>query len=232
LEPEAAIRLTEQIIAVAGFEGRVKIAFDEWNLRGWHHPDGNSPEALAARDRNDRNATYTMADAVFSAGFLNACLRHSETVRMANMAPVVNTRGPLFVHPSGIMKRPTFHVLAMYANLLEVNTVETWVRSDTFTPAGKSVPGLDAAATCDDAMQKWSLVLVNRHPEKPLQCKVIVGGSALEGQHKVTVLCGDSPEAYNDIECPDRVRPSEVEQTLTNGEIDLAPHSINLIQTL
>jgi len=152
-------------------------------------------------------------------------------VRMANMAPVVNTRGPMFVHPTGIVKRPTFHVLAMYANLLEANTVDTWVRSDTFTPVGKSLPVLDAAATCDDTMQKWSLALINRHPDKLLRCKVIVGGSALAGRHKVTILSGDSPEAYNDIECPDRVRPYEVEQTLTNGEIDLAPHSINLIQT-
>ena len=98
---EDAIRLTEQIIGVAGFAGKLGIAFDEWNLRGWHHPDGNSPAAINARDRNDINATYTMADAVFSAGFLNTCLRHADTVWMANMAPVVNTRGPLFVHPNG-----------------------------------------------------------------------------------------------------------------------------------
>jgi alpha-N-arabinofuranosidase len=217
---------------VAGFEGCIGIAFDEWNLRGWHHPDGNSPEAIAARDRNDRNATYTMADAVFSAGFLNACLRHSQTVRMANMAPVVNTRGPLFVHPTGIVKRPTFHVLAMYANLLEANTVDTWVRSETFTPAGKSVPVLDAAATCDDGMQKWSIILVNRHPDESLKCHVVIGGNALAGRYKVTELAGDSPDAYNDLECPERVRPYETERTIEHGEITLLPHSISLIQSV
>ena len=37
---------------------------------------------------------YTMADALFSASFLNACLRHTEDVGMANIAPIVNTRGP------------------------------------------------------------------------------------------------------------------------------------------
>ena len=82
---------TEQVIAVAGYEGKIGIAFDEWNLRGWHHPDGNTHATIAARDRNDINATYKMADAVFSAGFLNTGLRHSDTIQMANMAPVVNT---------------------------------------------------------------------------------------------------------------------------------------------
>ena len=32
-----------------------------------------------------------MADAVFSASFLNTCLRHADTVWMADLAPVVNT---------------------------------------------------------------------------------------------------------------------------------------------
>jgi alpha-L-arabinofuranosidase len=64
--PEEIIRTTEQIIALAGFEGKIGIAFDEWNLRGWYHPRLSTPAAIAARDRNDISATYTMADAVFS----------------------------------------------------------------------------------------------------------------------------------------------------------------------
>jgi alpha-N-arabinofuranosidase len=116
-QPADAIRKTEQLIEF-GYKGKIGIAFDEWNLRGWHHPDGNSPQAIAARGRNDINSTYTMADAVFSARFLNSCLRHNDTVQMANMAPVINTRGPLFVHPGGIVRRTTFHVLDIYAHLI------------------------------------------------------------------------------------------------------------------
>ena len=60
-----------------------------------------------------------MADALFSASFFNACLRHAEDVGMANIAPLVNTRGPLYVHPKGIVKCTHFHAMAMYANELE-----------------------------------------------------------------------------------------------------------------
>lgn len=49
---------------------------------------------LDARRENDIAATYTMADALFSACFLNACLRHSDVVDIACHAPIVNTRGP------------------------------------------------------------------------------------------------------------------------------------------
>ena len=231
LEPEAAIRLTEQIIGVAGFEGGIGIAFDEWNLRGWHHPKGTQPEAIAARDRNDLNATYTMADAVFSAGFLNACLRHSDTVRMANMAPVVNTRGPLFVHKDGLVKRTTFHVLVMYANFLEANLADIWMSSDTLPLEASSVPVLDAVATCDDSRRVWSLALINRHPEKAIACRISLGEQAPPTRCKITSLCGDSPDAYNDINSPNRVIPETVEYTVENGLVELAPHSINIIQT-
>jgi len=89
---------------------RTQIAFDEWNLRGWHHPgfpasrpnDGSDPNAAAliqAREKNNIASQYTMADALFSASFLNGCLRHAKDVGMANIAPIVNTRGPLYVHP-------------------------------------------------------------------------------------------------------------------------------------
>ena len=66
--------------------------------------DRPPPAATNARERpeivelvekriegNDLNSEYTMADALFSASFLNACLRNSEDVTMANIAPLVNT---------------------------------------------------------------------------------------------------------------------------------------------
>ncbi len=229
LEPEAAIRATEQIIGVAGFEGRIGIAFDEWNLRGWHHPDGNSPEAIGARDRNDINATYTMADAVFSAGFLNTCLRHPP-VTMANMAPVVNARGPLFVHPKGLVKRATFHVLAMYANLLEEYVAQNWTSCDMFTHNGNSIPALDAIATCDAAREHWAIAVINRHPLVSLRFHIALEGKSLSGTYQMTTLCGDSPDAYNDVDRPERVVPVTKDVRIEQGMIDFPPHSVNIIK--
>ncbi len=227
---EQAIRLTEQIIGVAGFEGKLGIAFDEWNLRGWHHPVGNSPEAIAARDRNDINATYTMADAVFSAGFLNTCLRHADSARMANMAPIVNTRGPLFVHPEGIVRRTTYHVLAMYATLLGDHVGDAFVDSELFEHEGAAVPALDVVATCDDHNQGWRLALVNRLPDQELTCTLRITGTLLPaGRYAATVLSGDSPDAYNDIAGPDRVVPQAVELACVDGAVCLPPHSVTIL---
>ncbi len=229
-QPEKVIRLTEQIIAVAGYEGKIGIAFDEWNLRGWHHPFQGTPEAIAERKRNDLNSTYTMADALFSAGILSTCLRHAATVQMANMAPVVNGRGPLYVHPGGLVKRTTFHVLQMFANQLQANIADAWVGGDLLE--GSQVQALDAVATCDSSGKTWSLALVNRHAEKPLTCHAVLDGRPLEGQYAATMLCGDAPDAYNDIQFPERVKPESRTLTFTAGSVSLPPHSITILDPI
>ncbi len=230
VQPEDMIRTAEGLLKVSGLEGRVAIAFDEWNLRGWHHPSlGNAVFGdVAARDKNDLNATYTMADAVFSACFLNSCLRHPRSVRMACLAPGVNARGPLYVHPQGVVKRTTFHVMRMYGDSLAPCVADCWSTSDPFEHAGQSVPALDAAATTDSERKTLILSLVNRHPVEELVCRIDITGRVLRGPVAAEVLAGDGPDAFNDVDAPDRVLPRQVSLDVHDGAVRLPPHSVTL----
>ena len=227
------------VLEESGYRGRIKIAFDEWNLRGWHHPkfprkevqDYADPEVTAlvnARQKNDIASQYTMADALFSASFLNACLRHAEDVGMANIAPIVNTRGPLYVHPKGIVKRTHFHTMAMYANLLQERVGNAKVTAGRLTNGETSVAVVDAIATVDESGKHWAIAMVNRHPSENVVCTVTLGSSSLEGTYTATLLAGDSPNAYNDIEHPNRVVPKKVELTFNKGATRLAPCSLTI----
>ena len=76
-----SIRRKRVLLTALSLENKIHIAFDEWNLRGWSHPNIHTDipgktkeEYLYPRDDNDINSIYTMADAVFSACFLNECL--------------------------------------------------------------------------------------------------------------------------------------------------------------
>jgi alpha-N-arabinofuranosidase len=181
--PEQTIARVIEVLDEAGCRGRVKIAFDEWNLRGWHHPgfprkqvsDGKDPgvrELIVRREINAIPSQYTMADALFSASFFNACLRHAEDVGMANIAPLVNTRGPLYVHPHGIVKRTTFHTLALYANQLGSRVGKLDLTTGNLLNGSRSVPMVDAIATVDESGKVWSIALVNRHPSKNVACTI------------------------------------------------------------
>ncbi len=239
--PESTINRVIELLDESGCRGRVKIAFDEWNLRGWHHPgfprkaasdeqDTGVASFIQARQKNAIASQYTMADALFSASFLNACLRHADDVGMANIAPIVNTRGPLYVHPHGLVKRTTYHVLDMYSNLLETTVIPTEVASIPLQHDGRSVPVLDALATRDPSGQKWRVVLINRHATSQLSCAVRMGDRLLRGRYRATLLSGDAPDAYNDVDRPDRVVPHSSELSFQSGHCELPPHSVTVLE--
>jgi alpha-N-arabinofuranosidase len=225
----------------SGYRGRIKIAFDEWNLRGWHHPgfprksvqNYNDPkviELVAARKNNAIASQYTMADALFSASFFNACLRHAEDVGMANIAPLVNTRGPLYVHPKGIVKRTHFHTMAMYSNQLEAKVGQLDLVSKNLKHGNQAIPILDAVATVNQSGKKWAITLINRHPDQEQSCIVMMKDQPLEGTFEACILSGDSPEAYNDITNPNRVVPMKTKMSVKNGMVKLKPHSLTILK--
>jgi len=220
---------------------RLKIAFDEWNLRAWQHPgfprnkveDYENPEILKLVEKriagNDLNSQYTMADALFAASFLNACLRNSENVTMANIAPLVNTRGPLYVYPKGIVKRSHFHTMVMYANLLKEKVGAVKVESDSLLNNTDNVAVVDALATVDEKGESWSVSLVNRHPTENVECSLVIGNEPLNGTYQATILTGESANSFNDIENPNRVAPKKINLNFRKGVTTLLPHSLTIV---
>ena len=221
-------------------KGQIKIAFDEWNLRSWHHPgfqrfekvDYNDPEIIKlieARDKSLNPSIYTLSDALFSASFLNSCIRNSDYVTMANIAPLVNQTGPLYVHPDGVVRRTHFHTMSMYVNELQEYVSDTEISGSKLTDGKDSVSVIDAIATVDREGKNWAVSLVNRHPSENIECRVTMGNKILNGTYKATILTGETTDSYNDIENPNRVAPKEVELKFKNGVVHLPPHSLTIV---
>ena len=239
--PEQTISDYVRILDEAGYRGKIKIAYDEWNLRSWHHPkfprltvqDYSDPEVqrlIKAREKNEIPSQYTMADALFTASFFNACLRHADDVAMSNIAPIINTRGPLYVHPGGIVKRTHFHTMALYANELEARVGQMELLAANLSHGKRTVPVADAVATVDESGHTWSIALVNRDPDQPLTCRILFGDRPLDGSFDALVLTADSADAFNDIEHPDRVVPKPVTLEARQGLVSLPPHSLTLVK--
>ena len=207
----------------------IKIAYDEWNLRAWYHPNimdlyqGRTPEEyLDPRDENDRNEPYNMADAVFSECFLNMCIRNSSVVGMANFSPAVNTRGMIYTHKNGIVLRSTYYVFELY-NRMQNNYVDSW------TSEGEDEM-LDVAVTADDSSSAISIAIVNKDPVKSREVSFTVPHSLKD----TAVYTVNGPETYS---C-NTIQKTEV--TLRKGTTQLSPdrktvtvvpepHSVNVV---
>ncbi len=244
-----AIDRVRAYLTALGLEKRIRIAYDEWNLRGWWHPNlmdtwdrkklRNEDETfyrdqvLGERNKNDINSIYTMADAVFSGAFLNTCMRNCDLVGMACFSPVVNTRGAIFTHENGIVLRPQYFVFELYANLLKDTVLELWTE-DVPTITGvlrddeKTVDTVDLVVTCDGS--GYAVAAVNKDPVN----RQSVDFSFLDAaplRMRVHTLNGPSRDSYNDI------GRTEVGVTVSgwlpfDGAVSLAPHSVNVIELL
>ena len=239
VEIEAPLLGMEAILRALGMLGKVRIAWDEWNLRGWHHPDVDAPgrDYLTPRDRNDRNESYTMADAVFSACFLNCCLAHCATVGMANFAPAVNTRGAIFTHDGGIVERTTYHVFDLYTNSMGETVVDVWLEGGgSFEAAARGeirrVPALDASATLADADGSLRVALVNRSPEAAAAVELVLRDAGFDGPAELRTLRAESKDSFNDVDHPESASIHTSTPPRGRGgalRLELPPHSVSVL---
>lgn len=236
-----AIDAVRGLLTAMKLEKKIKIAFDEWNLRGWYHPNVHTikqgvtkEEYLYPRDKNDDNTKYTMADAVFTACFLNELNRNCDIVGMANYAPIVNTRGCIFTHKDGIVLRSTYHVFDMYVNLLGDIVHDSWSDDNVVktlkAKSGdmKEVDMVDALVTSFSEKSGYAVAAVNKESDEEQNLAL-----DFEAEGKVTVyyISGESTEAYNDIGHEGvTIIKEEMGDFCQGMEISLKPHSVSVIQ--
>lgn len=232
--PERDIVRTIDILDQAGFGGgKIKIAYDEWNLRNWHHPwhgDLRRGFDFEARRKNDIASTYTLADALFSACFLNACLRHSDIVDIACFSPIVNTRGALRVDKDGITRRTTYFVLFMYANYLEKYYAPAKTSFAPLVHNDKQTSVLDAIVTCDKEAKRFVCAVVNKDPNQDAGLAIDFASMGMRQPKEVSawVLAGRSADDYND-RGDEHVRPEQRKLKVKNSTVSIPAHSLTFI---
>ena len=237
----ASVRKVRGLLEALGLEKKIKIAYDEWNLRQWYHPKVHSVEQgitkeeyLYPRDKNDINSQYTMADAVFTACFLNMCNRNCDMVGMAAFAPVVNTRGCIYTYKNGIVLRSTYHVFDLYVNYLGDIVLDSWSEGNpekmmkSADGSGVKVRQADVVATAFTGKAGYAIAAVNKEKEKWQELELDI---AAEGPVEVYYIGGSGTEAYNDVDHEEVTIHRESPGSFTNGmTVRLRPHSVNIIR--
>lgn len=225
-EVERSIYKMRAYIEEAGYADRIRLTYDEWNLRGWHHPYqqperelGVKPdEYLPPRDLTDANSSYTMADAVFAASFLNACVRNSDIVAFANFSPVVNGRGAIYAYKDGVVTRSTYGVFKLYSEYMHGDSLGTWIRGTN---------DVDVSATMTE--DRIALAIVNKNAAA--NSDVMIDLPIDVADVFMYVLNGTDVDSYNDVDHPNAIDVGKRRVTFRGNRINavLEPHSVNLI---
>ena len=216
--------LPDVIRAITDAEGqnaKTRIAVTEWGIivggdRWWEGPNHD-----------------VLTGAIFNALTLNAMLRHSDWVTLANMTA--------FMHGGGI-KKPRGVVIVdpqYYTQQLYAGAAPRWPVATNWTGPGQDVPArgylpavpnvsdVDVFSALSEDKSKLTIFLVNRHFSEPRPVQLTVPGFA---SATAQILTAAEPQARNDWDKPNAVRPQPFPvPPLTPGNsrrFTMPPHSL------
>lgn len=183
-----ALRLENRI------ERDIPIAVDEWNVWYRVHNEGKLEEV------------YNLEDALVVGMHFNAFIRHARSVKMANIAQIVNVIAPIVARPEGILLQSTFYPFEVFSSTCGDTALDVHWSGDTFESAVKgSLRTLDVAATLDTQGKRLSVYVVNRAREREIEAEVRLQEGRLAGPVEIHVVNGPDIKSINTFDAPDEI---------------------------
>ena len=191
-----------QIQKMEGAQARTRLAITEWGI------------IIGGEDWRQSPNHDTLAGGLYNALALNAMLRHSDWVTLANMTALL--------HGGGIKKwkgityvDPQYYTQQLYAQAhLQTPVATTTVGPGRNIPARGNMPAVEDVPDIDvfaarAQHTKLTVFLVNRcqTDARPLRLHIDNFQPGRRMAIKATILTGDDPRAQNTLEAPDTVRP-------------------------
>jgi alpha-N-arabinofuranosidase len=205
----------------------IHIAVDEWNV--WYRTHEMSGAVPA---ENKLEEIYDLEDALVVAMNLNAFIRHAYSVKMANIAQIVNAIAPIFTRKDGLVLQTIFYPFELYSRTCGNKALDVWWQGNTFSGGDhKGVRTLDVSATLDDKEKKLVIYAVNRSLTKAMETGISLVSGNFKEAVKVYTVNGQEIKAENTFDMPDRVKTTEGEISAKNHALEYAfePHSVTAL---
>ncbi|MBP6580169.1 MAG: alpha-N-arabinofuranosidase [Sphingorhabdus sp.] len=219
---ERTVKKHKEIMDKYDPKKHVALVVDEWGV--WLKPKPGTEQMFLQQEQSLR-------DGMAAAMNINIFARHSDRVRMTNIAQMVNALQAM-IHTEGpkMVLTPTYHVYKMYvpfqdATFLPINFEAGQYKFDKIT-----LPKVDAIAAKGKDGKMW-LALINLDPNNPAIFSVNMPSFAAQSAVG-EVLTADKFNAVNNFETPNAVQPRPFSATAKDGilELRLAPHSVTVVE--
>ena len=207
-------------------ERDIPIAVDEWNV--WYR----------VRNEGKLEEIYNLEDALVVAMHFNAFIRHAKSVKMANIAQIVNVIAPIMARPDRMVLQTTFYPFEVYSQTCGDTALDVHWSGDTFSAEGKNgnrslngIRTLDVSATLDEANKKLAVYVVNRTADKASDVTIDLQDGSFKGGGKRYLVNGSDIKMVNSFESPDNVvtKESEIGASGSSFSTTLEPHSFTAL---
>ncbi|MCX7799945.1 MAG: hypothetical protein N2109_06330 [Fimbriimonadales bacterium] len=212
---EATDAVCAEVFHALRMKKRVRISFDEWNVwykaRGPEHHDGRGKVAPHLLEE-----VYNLEDALVAAEFLNSFIRHADSVKIANLAQIVNVIAPILTDGDRMVRQTIFHPIALMAKRRDGVALRTSVEGPVYESRDYgSVPYVDSSAILNG--RELSVFVVNRSLDRPLELSVRVGDRQVEELLSAEIVTGSDPKEANTFDEPERIVARPFEDACVKG---------------
>ncbi|MCY4657294.1 MAG: alpha-N-arabinofuranosidase [Gammaproteobacteria bacterium] len=204
---------------------RTYLCFDEWNVwyraRGGVYSDGRGQFAPPLLEEQ-----YTFADALVVAMFLMSFIRHADSVKIANLAQLVNVIAPIFTNSDGLFKQTIFHAFRMISSRKGGTALQATLDCETYqSKEHGEVPFLDYACILDD--DELKIFLLNRNIHESMEISIDSLDLDLQTASSSEILHHQDMTATNSFDDPNEVKSVEMNawQIQNQATIELPAHS-------
>ncbi|MDA0989941.1 MAG: alpha-N-arabinofuranosidase [Verrucomicrobia bacterium] len=205
---------------------RAYLSFDEWNVwyraRDGEHQDGHGKFAPHLLEES-----YNLEDALVVAGFLNSFIRHADSVKIANLAQIVNVIAPIMTRGDELLRQTTFYPFAMMARRRKGKALRLNIEGPTYTSRSYGdVSYLDASAILDG--NRVSVFAVNRSLDTSMELNVNLAGARVGRVVDAEIVSGNDPKEANTFEHPANIVSQPFGAITINGAgttLTIPPHA-------
>jgi alpha-N-arabinofuranosidase len=178
---------------------RVGLLVDEWGT--WY-------DAAPGRDMGALYQQNTIRDALVAGLNLNIFNNHSDRVKMANIAQMINVlQAMVLTDGEKMLLTPTYHVFRMYRVHQDATLIPVELNAPEYKLGQSSVPSLNVSASRDKE-GRLHLSIVNLDPRRPAEITTQVAGSTVKSVNG-EVLTAQTMNAMNTFGAPNAVRPAQ-----------------------
>jgi alpha-N-arabinofuranosidase len=137
---------------------------------------------------------------------LNAFIRHAQSVKMANLAQLVNVIAPMITTPDDLLLQSTFYPFELYSRMAGPVALHARWDGDTFDAGDYgAVRYLDVSATLDEAARKVAVFIVSRRLDGPTEVDVALDGVRPGADVEIHTITGSGPGVMDTFDDRDAV---------------------------
>lgn len=196
---------------------KVALVIDEWGT--WY-------KAKLGANKRFLNQQNTIRDAISASIHFNIFHKHSERVKMANLAQTVNVlQSVILTNGDTIIKTPTYHVFDLYKSHqdnISLPVIEKVLQHEDY-------PYLSSTASYNEENNIIYFSISNAHSTLPQDCQLAINN--IKDIKNITgkILKGDAINAYNDSDQLERVSLSVYKDFIIEKEITLKLPPLSII---